>query len=145
LVAVKIGCSVALWAALSVGGAVLSWVIHGLVVRAKKKNSWRFSDPKYLIGASIVNMERAMVYDDGENFRFFARYAIRTCLGMPKAFPPNEPSVDEIRAKLETGGMADSVAQKITKIYAMTDLPDDPNDWKSILADLRSSIAFFQT
>jgi hypothetical protein len=125
-----------------VSSAVLSWAIQKFVVGAKKRRDFlKFSDPNYSIGAAVINMERAITYGDGENFKFFARYAIRTRLGMARAYPPNEPSTDEIRTVLEKGSISIPVTQKILKIYATAALPDNSNEWKAVLEDVRSIIA----
>jgi hypothetical protein len=80
-------------------------------------------------------MERAIAYEDDTNFRFFARYAIRTCLGMRKAYPPNEPSASDIRERLLKMRFEESFIGKVLQIYSLESLPEDLQEWKNILTD----------
>jgi hypothetical protein len=80
-------------------------------------------------------MERAIVYGDDTNFRFFARYAIRTCLGMGKAYPPNEPPASDIRERLLKMHLDESFIEKVLQIYSLESLSEDPQEWKNILTE----------
>jgi hypothetical protein len=136
---------VALWIALSLSGSTLAWFVCKFVSAAKKRrDAKKFSDPRYSIGAAVLNMERAISYDDGENFKFFARYIIRTCLGMPKSYPPNEPSADDVSAKLKEGNVGAAISQKIIAIYSLEELSDAPDEWSGVLDDVRSIIEVFK-
>ncbi|MDR1233366.1 MAG: hypothetical protein LBJ75_03885 [Puniceicoccales bacterium] len=125
-----------LWLVLSVSTAVLSYFIHRTVSKIRKANAQRnFSDPHYVIGSAVVNMERAIAYEDDTNFRFFARYAIRTCLGIGKAYPPNEPSAVDIRERLLKMRFEESFIEQVLQIYSLESLSEDPQEWKNILTD----------
>ncbi|MDR2779186.1 MAG: hypothetical protein LBB16_02770 [Puniceicoccales bacterium] len=125
-----------LWLVLSGSTAVLSYFIHRILSKTKKaRDKKNFSDLRYMIGSAIVNMERAIVYEDDFNFRFFARYAIRTCLGMKKAYPPNEPLEKDIHERLTQSRFEESFIEKVLQIYSLESLPDDPKEWKDILKD----------
>ncbi|MDR1413493.1 MAG: hypothetical protein LBI56_00950 [Puniceicoccales bacterium] len=127
--------------AASVCASVLSYFGYKLVSRIKKrKNNEKFADPKYSIGAAIVNMERAVLYEDDENFKFFARYAIRTALGMPKSYPPNEPSTEEILLKLAKNHGDSELVKKIKYLYTLDTLAEDSDQWNSMLDELRRII-----
>jgi hypothetical protein len=80
-------------------------------------------------------MERAITYEDDTNFRFFARYAIRICLGMGKAYPPNEPPAMDIRERLLEMRFEESFIEKVLQIYSLESLSEDPQEWKNILMD----------
>ncbi|MDR2629133.1 MAG: hypothetical protein LBC30_04055 [Puniceicoccales bacterium] len=125
-----------LWLALSVFTATVSYFIHRTVAKIRKTKAQRnFSNPHYVIGSAVVNMERAITYEDDANFRFFARYAIRTCLGMGKAYPPNEPSAMDIRERLLKMHLEESFIEKVLQIYSLESLSEDPQEWKNILTD----------
>jgi hypothetical protein len=125
-----------LWIVLSVSMAVLSYFIHRAVSKIRKAKTQRnFSDPHYVIGSAVVNMERAIVYEDDTNFRFFARYAIRTCLGMRKAYPPDEPPASDIRERLLKMRLEESFIEKVLQIYSLESLSEDPQEWKNILTE----------
>lgn len=95
-----------------------------------------FADPKYSIGAAVVNLERAMLYSDDENFKFFIRYAIRRCLGMPKSYPPDEPSADIVISHVNN----ESLRQEIYELYTLTKLPEDEKLWQPIIDRTRSLV-----
>ncbi|MDR2777077.1 MAG: hypothetical protein LBB17_03500 [Puniceicoccales bacterium] len=125
-----------LWLVLSVSTATVSYFIHRTVSKIRKTKAQRnFSNPRYVIGSAVVNMERAIAYEDDTNFRFFARYAIRTCLGMRKAYPPNEPSASDIRERLLKMRFEESFIGKVLQIYSLESLPEDLQEWKNILTD----------
>ncbi|MDR2603701.1 MAG: hypothetical protein LBC11_04080 [Puniceicoccales bacterium] len=125
-----------LWFILSVSTAALSYFVHRAVSKIKKTKVQRnFSNLNYVIGSAVVNMERAIVYEDDTNFRFFARYAIRTCLGMRKAYPPNEPPANDIRERLLKMRLEESFIEKVLQIYSLESLSEDPQEWKNILTD----------
>ena len=96
-----------------------------------------FSDPKYSIGAAVVNLERAMLYSDDENFKFFIRYAIRRCLGMPKSYPPDEPSIDIVMSHIDD----ESLKQEIYELYTLTTLPEDEKLWQPIIDRTRTLVS----
>jgi hypothetical protein len=132
---------VLLWLILSISLAVLSCFVRKFVVRARQKRNRRnFANPKYVIGAAIVNMERAMFYGDEENFRFFARYAFRLCLGMPGVYPPDEPSTVDLEIELRRKNVDGPIAEKILKIYALGALPEDVKIWNDILENTRTIV-----
>jgi hypothetical protein len=134
----------ALWAALSISGAVFAHFIFKFASMAKKRRDGRnFADTNYSIGAAVVNMERAVLYDDVENFKFFARYAIRLCLAMGKSYPPDEPPAGDVRKNAENMGVEPEMLEKILKLYSTESLPDDRNEWWRTLSDVRSVVAFF--
>lgn len=95
-----------------------------------------FADPKYSIGAAVVNLERAMLYSDDENFKFFIRYAIRRCLGMPKSYPPDEPPADIVISHVNN----ESLRQEIYELYTLTKLPEDEKLWQPIIDRTRSLV-----
>ncbi|MDR3144358.1 MAG: hypothetical protein LBT64_02550 [Puniceicoccales bacterium] len=128
-----------LWITLSVSVSVASYFIHRLVIAIKRRRAAKkFSDPRYRVGSALVNMERAISYGDGENFKFFARYAIRACLGMPNAYPPDEPPEEDIRRKMETMRFDTATVEKVMKIYRAVTLPDDTAEWKQLREDVRA-------
>ncbi|MDR2432137.1 MAG: hypothetical protein LBD34_00045 [Puniceicoccales bacterium] len=125
-----------LWILLSVSAAILSYFIHRTVSKIKKTKAQRnFSNPHYIIGSAVVNMERAIAYEDEINFRFFARYTIRTCLGMRKAYPPNEPPASDIQERLLKMHLEESFVEKVLQIYSLESLSEDLQEWKNILTD----------
>jgi hypothetical protein len=101
----------------------------------KERDKKNFADHRYVIGSAIVNMERAIVYEDDASFRFFARYAIRACLDMGKSYPPNEPSVENIRERLIQKQFEESLIEKVLRIYSLETLPEDSQEWQNIFKD----------
>jgi hypothetical protein len=125
-----------LWLVLSISTAILSYFIHKTVLKIKIAKARRnFSDPHYVIGSAVVNMERAIAYEDDTNFRLFARYAIRACLGMGRAYPPDEPSTEDIREKLLKLHLEEPFIEKVLQIYSLKSLSEDSQEWKNILGN----------
>ena len=109
-----------------------------------KKN---FADPKYVIGAAIVNMERAVLYDDDHHFKFFIRYAIRACLKLPTSYPPDEPPLEVITQALSSyDAIPEELTSKIIYFYTLETLPDTPKEClelkKEVAHTVRQLFAF---
>ncbi|MDR1401579.1 MAG: hypothetical protein LBI81_01305 [Puniceicoccales bacterium] len=135
------GAKIIVCLAASVTVSILSYAGYRLAAQIKKrKDSEKFSNPRYSIGAAIINMERAVVYGDDENFKFFARYAIRMSLGMPKSYPPNEPSLEEIMLEFAKNHSDEDLSEKIRDIYGLEFLAEDTEKWNAILRDMRQII-----
>ncbi|MDR1433136.1 MAG: hypothetical protein LBI61_02220 [Puniceicoccales bacterium] len=129
---------VVVWITASVSLSFVSWVAYSLATKAKaRRDRKNFSNPKYSIGAAIVNMERATVYGEGENFKFFARYAIRTCLGMQRAYPPDEPPPEDVSNVLANSGIGEDLIKRTMDIYLLDALPSDAEKLKGILASVQ--------
>lgn len=116
--------------------AILTYAIKYGIRKKRMTDAKNFADPKYSIGAAIVNLERAMLYSDDENFKFFIRYAIRRCLGMPKSYPPDEPSADIVISHVNN----ESLRQEIYELYTLTKLPEDEKLWQPIIDRTRSLV-----
>jgi hypothetical protein len=117
---VKNGPKLILWVALSIVAAILAHRAHSFFASAKKRSRReKFSNRRYVAGAALVNMERAIAYGDGENFEFFARYAIRTCLGMAESYPPDEPPVGNIATELAMKNIDEETVTNVLRLYSI--------------------------
>jgi hypothetical protein len=127
---------VIVWVVASLSLSYLSYVIYKIIVKTKKERELKkFSNPMYAVGAAVVNMERAIIHGDDENFKFFARYAIRASMGMEKSYPPDEPSAEKILLELQRHDADKDLVAKAMGIYTLGELPDDIQYLNSVVKE----------
>ena len=119
---------------------VLCSIFKILIVKKRERNKRNFANPRYVIGAAIINMERALLYDEPENFLFFARYIIRTCLGMPRSYPPNEPEIADVSAKMVALSVAQNLSQKTLNIYQLKEIPHEKQEAEKVFANIKDTL-----
>ena len=113
-------------------------IFKKILQNKRKRDIKNFSDPNYSIAAALTNMERAIFYSDDDNFKFFIRYIIRTCLGLPKSYPPDEPPIETIVETMDRMNIATNLSEKILTLYKIDELPNDSKGYKKIISDTQS-------
>ena len=113
-------------------------IFKKILQNKRKRDIKNFSDPNYSIAAALTNMERAIFYSDDDNFKFFIRYIIRTCLGLPKSYPPDEPPIEIIVETMDRMNISTELSKKILALYNIDELPNDSKGYKKIISDTQS-------